>query len=67
MFTSLPLHSASAPLSSHLFSLNTMDIALGYTTIDGYLISQEEGETALRTGMAVVVGGLLVGLGASYN
>lgn len=33
----------------------------GYLTIDGELVSYGAGEQALRTGAAVLVGGLLVG------
>jgi hypothetical protein len=50
------------PIISHLFTLSTQDVVPGYATIDGDYISQEEGEEALRTGMAVLVGGLFVGL-----
>lgn len=34
----------------------------GFETIDGHFISREDGEAALRSGRAVLVGGLLVGL-----
>ena len=34
--------------------------APGFETIDGQLVSYEEGEAALRSGAAVLVGGLLV-------
>ncbi|WP_188814004.1 hypothetical protein [Hymenobacter cavernae] len=45
-------------------------LELGFETIDGYFISFEEGEAALHSGKAVLVGGLLVGfiaLPASAN
>jgi hypothetical protein len=35
---------------------------VGFDTIDGYFVSCEEGEAALQSGLAVLVGGLLVGL-----
>jgi hypothetical protein len=35
---------------------------VGFDTIDGDFVSCEEGEAALRSGRAVLVGGLLVGL-----
>jgi hypothetical protein len=57
------ISSTPLPIVSHLFTLSTQDVVPGYATIDGDYISQEEGEEALRTGMAVLVGGLFVGLG----
>jgi hypothetical protein len=38
---------------------------MGFNTIDGYFVSCEEGEAALLSGSAVLVGGLLVGLFAN--
>ena len=35
---------------------------IGFDTIDGHFVSCEEGEAALLSGRAVLVGGLLVGL-----
>ncbi|WP_157530592.1 hypothetical protein [Hymenobacter norwichensis] len=35
---------------------------VGFDTIDGHFVSREEGEAALQSGRAVLVGGLLVGL-----
>lgn len=43
------------------------EIFPGFDTIDGYRVSQQEGEVALRQGLAVLVGGLLVGLVAGYD
>ena len=63
MFASLQLPFTPLPVVLHLFPLPTLEVALGYATIDGCYVSQEEGEAALRTGMALLVGGLLVGLG----
>ncbi|WP_022826300.1 hypothetical protein [Hymenobacter norwichensis] len=64
MLACLPTPSTPLPIVSHLFTLSTQDVVPGYATIDGDYISQEEGEEALRTGMAVLVGGLFVGLGS---
>ena len=36
------------------------ELPSGFLTIDGYVVAREEGETALRNGTAVLVGGLLV-------
>jgi hypothetical protein len=64
MVTALLTPPAPLPIISHLFTLSTLDVVPGYATIDGDYISQEDGEEALRTGMAVLVGGLFVGLGS---
>lgn len=63
MFVSLPVHTIPSAIASYLLPTSIPDILPGYATIDGDYIPQEEGEEALRTGMAVLVGGLLVGLG----
>lgn len=39
----------------------------GFQTIDGELVSYVAGEYALRTGTAVLVGGLLVGTALSHS
>ncbi|UOG74565.1 hypothetical protein MTX78_20915 [Hymenobacter tibetensis] len=62
MPTSIPSCSAPLPIASHLFTLSALDVAPGYATIDGEYIAQEDGEEALRTGRAMLVGGLFVGL-----
>lgn len=66
MLASITQHSAPLPIVSHLFTLSTLDVVPGYATIDGEYIAQEEGEEALRTGMAVLVCGLLGGLGGLW-
>ena len=40
----------------------SQEVLPSFDTIDGYRVSQEDGEVALRQGLAVLVGGLLVGL-----
>ena len=42
------------------------DPAPTFETIDGQLVSYEEGEAALRSGTAVLVGGLLVVSSLAY-
>lgn len=39
-----------------------MERFVGFNTIDGHFVSCEDGEAALQSGRAVLVGGLLVGL-----
>ena len=47
-------------------SASTNESNLGYQTIDGQFVSLEEGEAALHSGKAVLVGGLLVGFFTSH-
>ena len=57
----MSLSSTLYPASLPLDTLYGLDVPLGFDTIDGYRISQQEGEAALRSGVVVLVGGLLVG------
>jgi hypothetical protein len=54
------MDSTSTPASFVSPSTNKPENAPGFDTIDGYVVSSEEGEAALRSGRAVLVGGLLV-------
>jgi len=44
------------------YALSGLERTLGFNTIDGVFVSLEEGEAAIRSGQAMLVGGLLVGL-----
>ena len=57
----MSLSSTLYPASLTLDALYGLEVQLGFDTIDGYRVSQQEGEAALRNGVAVLVGGLLVG------
>jgi len=51
----------STPTSfASLSSSNPEESAPGFDTIDGYVVPSEEGEAALRSGRAILVGSLLV-------
>ncbi|MDF7814005.1 hypothetical protein [Hymenobacter sp. YC55] len=53
---------ASLPLDLPDRARNTEDAVPGYVTPDGDYISHEEGEATLRTGLALVIGDLWIGL-----
>ncbi|MBO0360767.1 hypothetical protein J0X19_22595 [Hymenobacter sp. BT186] len=55
------MESTSTPFTTSVLTTG-VERNVGFNTIDGHFVSCEEGEDALRSGRAVLVGGLLVGL-----
>jgi len=55
------LSAASLPANTTYFQSYSVDGLPGFDTIDGGRVSQQAGELALRRGLAMLVGGLLVG------
>ena len=55
----------AAVLTSVKVTVRASEPGLGFETIDGHFIPLEEGEAALHSGKAVLVGGLLVGFMSS--